>query len=376
MNQLDGGSYRGVGAKGRRRALALAGAVTVATGLAFVPGSTNAVVPGVNGQIAFESNRDGNTEIYAMNSDGSIERNLTNHPANDFYPVWTPDGRILFGSSRGAATTPANAVDVWMMNGDGSNPVQLTASPGEDRGASMTSDGAAIVFHSQRDRDATHSFDVFKMDANGNGETKIIANASAAYVCGDSVNGRIVFNSSGNPIGSNPERDFEIFTADMSGGDLRQLTSNAVLDSGPKWSPDCSAISYNSLDAGNSLDVHRMDADGSDDVNLTNAPGVFDAFSAWSPDGQEIVFSTDRDVNFEMYSMSSVDGTGLNRLTETKRGEGDLRGDWGTLADYNGPPTTKDQCRKDRWMEFGNPTFNNESECVSYVASGSVVNDA
>lgn len=64
---------------------------------------------------------------------------------------------------------------------------------------------------------------------------------------------------------------------------MRQITFNAVLDSGPKWSPDCSMISYNSLDAGGSLDVHRVNADGTGDVNLTNKPGIFDAFRRGRP---------------------------------------------------------------------------------------------
>ena len=43
--------------------------------------------------IAFASNRDGNFEIYNMNSDGSEQINLTNNPANDEYPSWSPDGK-------------------------------------------------------------------------------------------------------------------------------------------------------------------------------------------------------------------------------------------------------------------------------------------
>jgi Tol biopolymer transport system component len=120
------------------------------------------------------------------------------------------------------------------------------------------------------------------------------------------------------------------------------VTDNTVLDSGPKWSPDCSTISYNSLDTGGSLDIFRIDADGTDKVNLTNTPGVFDAFSAWSPDGTRIVFSSNRDVNFEIYTMSSIDGSNVTRLTFTDLGQADLRADWGTgqiLRD--GPPQTR-----------------------------------
>jgi len=44
------------------------------------------------GQIAFESNRDGNWEIYVMDSDGSNLRRLTNNSAEDGTPAWSPNG--------------------------------------------------------------------------------------------------------------------------------------------------------------------------------------------------------------------------------------------------------------------------------------------
>src|SRR3954469_3700262 len=51
----------------------------------------------VNGKIAFDSNRDGNEEIYVMNPDGTGQTRLTNDPAGDFGPAWSPDGtKIAF----------------------------------------------------------------------------------------------------------------------------------------------------------------------------------------------------------------------------------------------------------------------------------------
>jgi len=40
-------------------------------------------------KIAFESGRDGNGEIYIMNTDGSGQKRLTNNPADDYYPCFS-----------------------------------------------------------------------------------------------------------------------------------------------------------------------------------------------------------------------------------------------------------------------------------------------
>jgi dipeptidyl aminopeptidase/acylaminoacyl peptidase len=52
-------------------------------------------------KIAFRSNRDGNWEIYVMNSDGSEHRRLTHNVAPDDQPRFSPDGmKIIFRSKR------------------------------------------------------------------------------------------------------------------------------------------------------------------------------------------------------------------------------------------------------------------------------------
>lgn len=368
MSVNDTRARVGFARRGRRIFAALLGGVAVSASLVIGAAPSKAIVPGPNGRIAFESSRDGNNEIYVMNPDGSVQLNLTNNrQASDVFPAWSPDGtRITFSSDRAQA---GNA-DVYVMDADGSDVVRLTDAPGEDRATSWTSDGQLIVFHSARDTTTSHAFDIFTMNADGTNQTMIFQNGSAAYVCGDSTNGTIVFNSAGDPIGTNPEGDFEIFTMNLTGGDVFQVTDNTVLDSGPKWSPDCATISYNSLDTGGSLDVHRVNADGTGDVNLTNTPGVFDAFSAWSPDGTRIVFSSNRDVNFEIYTMSAVDGSNVTRLTFTGLGEADLRSDWGTSPAFFGPPTNKNWCKKGGWAAFTNPSFDDQAECVSFVQEG------
>jgi subtilisin family serine protease len=75
-------------------------------------------------KIVFQSIRDGQAEIYVMNSDGTEQTRLTNNSAADTAPAWSPDGtRILFTSLRDGPASPA----LYVMNADGSNQTRVTA---------------------------------------------------------------------------------------------------------------------------------------------------------------------------------------------------------------------------------------------------------
>jgi len=79
-------------------------------------------------KIVFDSERDGNAEIYLMDADGSHQINLTNNPAWDYDPVWSPDGKkIAFSSNRDGNW------EIYIMNADGSNQINLTNNPADDR---------------------------------------------------------------------------------------------------------------------------------------------------------------------------------------------------------------------------------------------------
>ena len=71
-------------------------------------------------QVVFQSNRDGNQEIYKMNVNGTGLVNLTNRAANDYAPSWSPSGYIYFESDEGSA-----GFRIWRMNADGTNKIVL-----------------------------------------------------------------------------------------------------------------------------------------------------------------------------------------------------------------------------------------------------------
>jgi TolB protein len=92
-------------------------------------------------QIIFQSNRDGDFEIYSMNRDGSQPRRLTNNPRRDLQPNWSPDGStIAFISER-----DINA-ELYLMNVDGSQPSRMTTTPEFEFTPQWSPDGEQILF--------------------------------------------------------------------------------------------------------------------------------------------------------------------------------------------------------------------------------------
>ena len=92
-------------------------------------------------KITFNSNRDGNWEIYIMNIDGSEQVRLTNNQtdannpasANDWVPSFSPDGsKIAFLSGRDKND------EIYIMNIDGSEQIRLTNNPANDRNPSFS----------------------------------------------------------------------------------------------------------------------------------------------------------------------------------------------------------------------------------------------
>jgi Tol biopolymer transport system component len=110
--------------------------------------------------IVFESNRDGNWEIYRMNSDGSNQVNLTRNKADDVWPVWSSDGeRIAFVSERDGNK------NIYIMNWDGTELLQLTDSPADDEDPFWSPDGKKLAFVSTRDG----NFEIYVVGIDGKG---------------------------------------------------------------------------------------------------------------------------------------------------------------------------------------------------------------
>jgi TolB protein len=216
-----------------------------------------------NGQsIVFTSNQAGNNEIFIRDRWGAV-RNLTKNPASDEWARWSPNGKqIVFGSNR-----DGGVFEIYVMNADGSGiPRQLTNVPVLSRYPSWSSDGKQIVFR--------HGIDIYTTNADGSSAPTQLTNEVAPS--------------------------------------FAQM---------PAFSPDGRFIAFMSFREGY-CSVFRMNADGSDQQNLTpqdpNVPASIwcSRAPAWSADGQEIFFMSSRSGGMNQVFVMNADGTNVRQLTD------------------------------------------------------------
>jgi len=124
-------------------------------------------------KIAFVSHRDGNYEVYVMNSDGSGQTRLTSDPERDDYPSWSPDGsKIAFNSYR------SGQAEIWLMNADGSDQHQMTFSQDPSFHAVWSPGGQWIAFSRSVSvpSSAASNEDVFAIKPDGSDELRVTSN--------------------------------------------------------------------------------------------------------------------------------------------------------------------------------------------------------
>ena len=191
------------------------------------------------GQIAFASNRSGSSEIHLANLlDGSVQQ-LTDIGEGACQPSWSPDGlRLVFVSpcpdNRNSGIY--NGSGLFIINADGSGLTPLPSAPGGDFMPAWSPDGERIAFVSSRQGNIPM---IYIMD---------LADFSVTQVTQD---------------------------------ELKQNTF-------PSWSPDGKELAF----IGSDSQLRVMAVDGSGRFQLVrNAGTTLNSEVAWSPSGQNVVFT-------------------------------------------------------------------------------------
>jgi hypothetical protein len=276
-------------------------------GLVDIGAYESGVRPAVFGKIVFVSIRDGNSEIYSIRADGTGQTRLTNNPARDDSPRWSPDGgKIVFVSDRDGL------LEIYTMNADGSNQQRLTTNSVPDEDPAWSPDGNQIAF--------ARGGHILLMDSNGENERQVTSDSFSGeqgHPSWSPDGSQIVFHNSSF---SEPDQIYTVNSACVNCTSRQWLTRDLPPDSfGPVWSPDGNTIvcSNDQSSDHSHPDSFLISPFPSLDFVLRQRPvlttGNTTPFSpAWSPDGSKLVYST----NFGDLFIVDADGTNPTLLVD------------------------------------------------------------
>jgi Tol biopolymer transport system component len=295
--------------------------------LLALPAATAQAWPGLNGYMAYGSNRTGSQfsdDIYVSPLDVESPIRLTFRRADDGQPAWSPDGtRLAF------KTAQAGSNQLAVINADGTGETLLTRTFRFSEGQPAWSpDATKLLYRRTPENPLVQNGDTWVLDIEKSAEHPatpetqpvLLRTGDERYPSYSPDGTQIAFR--GDLDLAEPSGDEEIYVMNADGTDVRQLTSNADFDSAPSWSPDGKRILFERAPAGTftpgteaqEKDIYVMRADGTHVRRLTDSPGL-DEGPEFSPDGTKIAFSSARDGQQEIYVMDA-DGSNPRRLTD------------------------------------------------------------
>jgi Tol biopolymer transport system component/tRNA A-37 threonylcarbamoyl transferase component Bud32 len=197
--------------------------------------------------LVFDSDRNGNSDLYVMPASGGESRQLTTDPAGDFNGDWSPDGRrIVFHSRRGGNR------DVYTVEADGTGLRQWTSAEDQELDADWAPDGETILFQVLG---VKRGFGILRV--------------------GD---------------GARPE------FVPIPGADFAQ------------WSPVGRAIVYHSADG---LRLRRLDSGEDTLLVSNARDGAEAFYAAWSPDGTKLFYLTRSPKGWSIRSVPAAGGSSI-----------------------------------------------------------------
>ncbi len=236
-------------------------------------------------------------------------------------PTATPmggGGKIIFLDG----DFEANKWEIFSVNSNGTGRKQLTFLGGTIDHPVWSPNGERIVFSYKKNED--DFWQLYTMNADGSALTDISVNNNKNYSTpGWSPDGsKIVFVSETDEQDvkkANPRLDIFMMNADGTNeipitNDPATSADDHILDKDPDWSPDGSKFVFISY-VSSIPNIFIMNADGTEKRALTDfQAGTM--LPKWSPDGKSIVFMSQKDGQneWEIYIMNS-DGTDVLRLT-------------------------------------------------------------
>jgi Tol biopolymer transport system component len=257
---------------------------------------------GAGRQIAFESDRDGNWEIYLMDVDRRIAHNLTRSPDEQRSPAWLSDGRALAYYS---SYDNGRKGDIYVIDVASGGTRQLTTNGENNWQPAWSPDGKRLVY-------LVNYGGIILADADG-GNGRRVGYGFRPSWSPDSR--RIIYYADRQET-----LNADLYFMDINDSRVRNLSLDHANDFDPAWSPDGRWIAFTSSRSGNG-DIYVMPS--CDDDNFSTCSQAAKAIThnraadispAWSPDSRQIAFTSDNE-SFAGIYIVDADGGNLRGLT-------------------------------------------------------------
>ena len=256
-------------------------------------------------KIYFISNRTGHKEVWTMDYDGNNQQQLTHLGSITLSPRVSPDNSRVAFTEFGKS-----GVEIGMYSLDLNRMVSFPHYGGTNSSPAWAADGTHIAFSSSRTGDP----EIYIADANGSNLKRVTAfkgpDVSPTWNPKTGTQIAWVSGRTGLP---------QIYIMDTDGTNVQRFTDQGYAVS-PSWSPNGLLLAFAwtrhyGPGAPGNQDIYVMDIASKQFVQLTHDAGRND-FPSWSPDGRHLVFQSDRNGRWQIYSMLA-NGQQVQALTKS-----------------------------------------------------------
>ncbi|MCB0581185.1 MAG: PD40 domain-containing protein [Phaeodactylibacter sp.] len=239
------------------------------------------------------------------------ERILTRHPANDRYASYSPDGKwIVFESDRNGQW------NIFLMDAEGEQVVQLTDLPAPCRRPSWHPNGRKVLFESTIDGVSA----LFEVNTDGSGRREVMRlneeTDAGLFACYDPGGRRIAYTL------QESETNFNLYLYTPTENRTTTLFTDEYRNVYPQWHPSGKEILFFSRHETNNEDdeIYRLNLKTGKLKRLTRWPR-HNFCPAWSPGGRRIAYATSmEDIRPEIYIMNK-NGKRQQRVTFNEDGD-------------------------------------------------------